>query len=103
MGDRTPAGRVSRGGGLWWVGGGGWTGSAQTARARRCRDVVTDVVTRRCAGGWLALGAGWSAGVGCQVDDLLGWGEVELGEDVALGFGQFGALAVGAGRSGERA
>src|SRR5215211_6061739 len=55
--------------------------------------------------GWLTLSfsAGGPGGCGCQLDDLLGFGEVEGGEDVALRFGQFGALAVGAGRAGEGA
>ena len=38
-----------------------------------------------------------------QLDDFLGWGEVEFGQDVTLRFGQLSALAVGAGRAGEGA
>src|SRR6266545_4341171 len=44
-----------------------------------------------------------SVGCGGQLDDLLGWGEVEAGEQVAVGFGQLGALPVGAGGAGEGA
>src|ERR1051325_9044759 len=41
----------------------------------------------------------WSAACG-QIDDLLGRGDVQGGEDVALGLGEVGGLAEGAGRAG---
>src|SRR2546423_8312783 len=44
----------------------------------------------------------WS-GRDVQLDDLVGDGQVELGEDVVLGFGDLGAAAEHAGRSGEGA
>src|SRR5688500_11289826 len=41
----------------------------------------------------------WSAAC-VQSDDLLGRGDVEGGEDVALGLGEVGGLTEGAGRAG---
>jgi len=64
-------------------------------------DDDDDVVSLSLRGGRI----GGFPVVGCAarggLDDLLGWVEVEGGEQVTLGFGQFGALPERAGRSGE--
>src|SRR6266545_2136618 len=43
------------------------------------------------------------SGAGGELDDLLGRGQLELGEDGLLRRGELGALAEGAGRAGEGA
>src|SRR6266508_4656965 len=43
------------------------------------------------------------SGAGGELDDLLGRGQLELGEDGLLRRGELGALAEGAGRAGESA
>ncbi len=44
---------------------------------------------------------GWSAGCGLEVEDLLGVGDAELGEQVSLGLGEAGDLLERAGGAGE--
>ena len=58
--------------------------------------VVTGRVTRR----WCCCLSGGRRGC---LDDLLGRGDAELGEDVALGAGELGGLPEGARRAGEGA
>src|SRR5258705_525444 len=101
-----PSGRVTRRPGLCWSGACGGGGG-----------LVGDVPERgwRIAGGGEGAGAeagAWGgavvgplvvdgAGGGGDLDDLLGWVVVEGGEQVALRFGEFGALPECAAGSGE--